>query len=326
MKNMISVVIPLYNKAHTIANTLSCVIGQTFQNFEIIIVDDGSTDNGVELIKEKFNDSRIKIISQPNQGVSAARNTGIDNAGGDWISFLDADDLWSINYLEEVDRAILKFPEAKYILGGRRVLNVSDGTSYNFIPANLHGRIEKIQFFQNPHIFAHISASTISKKFLDEKNLRFIPGQKFFEDFTFLFQTALLTVTAFIGSPLVTYCGGIAGQTTSNTNLDIRLKDGFLFRNTVLDKWIQTKKANRLFPVFMRYETRHSLMVLLMSGNIQSIDDFLDGLSADYKNILFNNIELKLYHKRFARYLSISWIKFSKLLWRMHGYPRVNVK
>ena len=86
MKNMISVVIPLYNKAHTIANTLSCVIGQTFQNFEIIIVDDGSTDNGVELIKEKFNDSRIKIISQPNQGVSAARNTGIDNAGGDFIS------------------------------------------------------------------------------------------------------------------------------------------------------------------------------------------------------------------------------------------------
>ena len=72
---MISVVIPLYNKAHTIVNTLQTVLNQTFKDFEVIIINDGSTDNGVEVINKHFNDSRIKIINQDNQGVSAARNS-----------------------------------------------------------------------------------------------------------------------------------------------------------------------------------------------------------------------------------------------------------
>ena len=70
---MISVVIPLYNKAHTIVNTLSTVINQIYTDFEIVIVDDGSTDNGVNTIVQHFSDPRIRIINQPNAGVSAAQ-------------------------------------------------------------------------------------------------------------------------------------------------------------------------------------------------------------------------------------------------------------
>ena len=66
---MISVVIPLYNKAHTIADTLHSVMSQTHTDFEVIIVNDGSTDNGVEVIKQNFNDPRIRIINQENQGL-----------------------------------------------------------------------------------------------------------------------------------------------------------------------------------------------------------------------------------------------------------------
>ena len=138
---MISVVIPLYNKAHTIKKTLDCVLRQTYRDYEIVIVDDGSNDNGVQLINEKYQDSQIRIISQKNQGVSVARNTGIEKARGEWISFLDADDLWDSQYLEYVNNAILKFPDSKYILGGRKVVNVTDGSSFNFIPAKLHGVI-----------------------------------------------------------------------------------------------------------------------------------------------------------------------------------------
>ena len=97
---MISVVIPLYNKAHTIKKTLDCVLRQTYRDYEIVIVDDGSNDNGVQLINEKYQDSQIRIISQKNQGVSVARNTGIEKARGEWISFLDADDLWDSQYLD----------------------------------------------------------------------------------------------------------------------------------------------------------------------------------------------------------------------------------
>lgn len=323
---MISVVIPLYNKEHTIENTLSCVLRQTYQEFEIIIVNDGSTDNSVGLIHEKFNDPRIKVVSQPNQGVSVARNTGIAHANGEWISFLDADDLWSEQYLEYVNKAISKFPDSRYILGGRRVLNVTDNSSFSFIPASLHGRIEKIDFFQNPHIYAHISASTFNRNFLKERKLKFIPGQKFHEDFTFIFQAALQTSVSYIGLPLVTYCGGVAGQSTSNLNQAVRIKDGCIFRNTVMSKWLQTQKEDKLFPVFMRYETRHVILSNLRSNDFSAVTSMLDGLTAEYKNRLFHRFEIALYASKHVSRLSIAWINFTKLLWRMHRFPRVNTK
>lgn len=107
---MISVVIPLYNKERQIANTLQTVLRQTFQDFEIVIVNDGSTDNSVVEI-EKIKDSRIRIIHQENAGVSAARNRGIEEAKYDLIAFLDADDEWKLEYLETQYNLFLKYPE-----------------------------------------------------------------------------------------------------------------------------------------------------------------------------------------------------------------------
>ncbi len=107
---MISVVIPLYNKEGQIAHTLQSVFAQTFQNFEIVIVDDGSTDNSVEEV-EKFDDSRIRLIHQTNAGVSAARNRGIEEARGELIAFLDADDEWKPEYLATQSGLYQKYPE-----------------------------------------------------------------------------------------------------------------------------------------------------------------------------------------------------------------------
>lgn len=107
---MISIVIPLYNKEKQIANTLQTVLNQTFQNFEIVIVNDGSTDNSVEEV-EKIKDSRIRIINQKNSGVSAARNRGIEETIYDLIAFLDADDEWKPEYLETQYNLFLKYPE-----------------------------------------------------------------------------------------------------------------------------------------------------------------------------------------------------------------------
>ena len=107
---MISVVIPLYNKEKQIACTLQSVFEQTFQNFEIVIVDDGSTDNSVEEV-EKFDDFRIRLIHQTNAGVSAARNRGIEEASGELIAFLDADDVWMPEYLATQYGLYQKYPE-----------------------------------------------------------------------------------------------------------------------------------------------------------------------------------------------------------------------
>lgn len=107
---MISIVIPLYNKEKQIAHTLQSVLNQTFQDFEVVIVDDGSTDGSVAEV-EKFEDLRIRVVHQQNAGVSAARNRGIDEATGELIAFLDADDEWKPEYLATQYHLYQKYPD-----------------------------------------------------------------------------------------------------------------------------------------------------------------------------------------------------------------------
>lgn len=107
---MISVVIPLYNKEQSIASTLQTVLKQTYQDFEIVIVNDGSTDHSVEEVA-KVLDPRIHLIHQSNAGVSAARNRGIKEARGGYIAFLDADDEWKPDYLKTQYELTQKYPE-----------------------------------------------------------------------------------------------------------------------------------------------------------------------------------------------------------------------
>lgn len=96
----VSVIIPIYNVEKYIAATIRSVLEQTYQNFELIIVNDGSPDKSLEICQQ-FTDSKIKIISQENQGVAAARNTGICYAQGEYLALLDGDDLWLPQKLEK---------------------------------------------------------------------------------------------------------------------------------------------------------------------------------------------------------------------------------
>ena len=108
---LFNIVIPLYNKAEHIQRTIDSVLAQTVQDFEIIVVNDGSTDGGDNIVKQ-YTDPRIKLIEQKNSGVSAARNRGILNANAKYIAFLDADDAWYPDFLDTIKNLIKKFPEA----------------------------------------------------------------------------------------------------------------------------------------------------------------------------------------------------------------------
>jgi glycosyltransferase involved in cell wall biosynthesis len=104
-----SVIIPLYNKEPHIKRALDSVINQTVQDFEIIVVNDGSTDKSADVVKT-FSDARIRLINQKNAGVSVARNRGINEAKSELIAFLDADDEWMPDYLETILRLREKYP------------------------------------------------------------------------------------------------------------------------------------------------------------------------------------------------------------------------
>ncbi|TXE08096.1 glycosyltransferase family 2 protein [Seonamhaeicola algicola] len=107
-----SVVIPLYNKQEYIQETINSVLNQTFQDFEIIVINDGSTDNSLKII-EQIQNNRVKIINQENKGLSAARNVGIKNAKANYIAFLDADDLWCKDFLESIFHLIETYNNEK---------------------------------------------------------------------------------------------------------------------------------------------------------------------------------------------------------------------
>ncbi|MEM6518753.1 MAG: glycosyltransferase [Cyanobacteria bacterium P01_C01_bin.70] len=110
----ISIVIPAYNAENTIAETISSVLAQTFTDFELIIINDGSIDNTLSIV-EQFSDSRIQVFTFENSGPQKSRNRGLEKSDGKFISFIDADDLWTEDKLELQLKTLQKNPEASVV-------------------------------------------------------------------------------------------------------------------------------------------------------------------------------------------------------------------
>jgi glycosyltransferase involved in cell wall biosynthesis len=111
MTEEISVIIPLYNKEKEIKRCLDSVLSQTFRNFEVIIVDDYSTDGSLAIVR-RYSDPRISVIEQDHRGVSYTRNHGVQQSKSDYVAFIDADDEWMPTHLETIIRLIKNYPES----------------------------------------------------------------------------------------------------------------------------------------------------------------------------------------------------------------------
>ncbi|MHB2166122.1 glycosyltransferase family 2 protein [Alsobacter sp. R-9] len=120
---MLSVIVPVYNKAPFVRRCVASIKGQTIHDFEVVVVDDGSTDGSVEVIREAIaDDPRFTVIVQPNGGVSRARNTGCSAAKGTWFVLLDADDEWLPDHLERIQILVSAHPQAGLVATGYEIV------------------------------------------------------------------------------------------------------------------------------------------------------------------------------------------------------------
>ena len=181
-----SVIIPVYNKADTVRAAVECVLAQTFKDFEIVLVDDGSNDEPEKVLSDLIG-NQINLIRQENGGVSVARNTGLSNAHGDYICFLDADDLWKPGHLETINHLIEKYPNACTFVTSHEIVtangrtihssNALSGYSWDFETDNLLGLLN-----QTSYSVIHTNSVCVKRSMIEQEDIRFEPGVRIGED------------------------------------------------------------------------------------------------------------------------------------------------
>lgn len=148
---LVSIIMPTYNRKHTIAQAVESIIKQTCPHWELLIVDDGSTDGTLEWLKDQFDDLRIRYITQAHLGVSPARNTGLAQALGDYLAYLDTDNVWKSSFLEVMlTYAITE--KADFLYAGIELIR-DEGTFYRFAPFDFQQL--KIRNYIDLNIFIH---------------------------------------------------------------------------------------------------------------------------------------------------------------------------
>lgn len=202
-----SIIIPLYNKEKYITHTVQSVLNQTFQNFELIIVDDGSTDSSYK-VASTFKDDRIKLVTKKNGGVSSARNFGVELAKNEYIAFIDADDFWDKNYLKELSSLILACPEAKMfassyaeIVEGKTIPSVT----YTLLERNYAGYIDYISLFSKYFISPIHTSAVILHSSVFKSLIKFNENIKSGEDLLVWLAIAFQYKVAYLNKILSFY-------------------------------------------------------------------------------------------------------------------------
>ena len=217
---MFSVVIPLYNKELSIKKTIQSVLNQSFEDFEILVVNDGSTDNSLEIIKG-IKDYRIKIIEQQNGGVSRARNKGIKEAKYDWIALLDADDLWEIDKLEKQSKLLLNNPDLFWCFAAYKIkkLNKDKVVDYKNVEI-IDDAIDAIA----QGAVVQTSSVVIKKSVFKDQKLLFNTKYSNSEDREVWYKLACMyPMVGYINKPLSSYVIFISSSLTSVANENIEM-------------------------------------------------------------------------------------------------------
>ena len=276
MKPFFSVVISVYNKAEYIKKTINSVLNQSFEHFELIVINDGSIDASEQIINT-YKDKRLRLISTANHGVSKARNTGIKEALSNYIALLDGDDTWDIDYLQSMNDAIGRFPDIKIFTSAiaQKYENKIAPVIYSFKQNELY----KIHnYFEASQKYSLLTSSSIvfDKSILSKTNFfdtSLISG----EDVDMWIRFGLFYDIVFINKQLVLY--NFNTSSLSNTTFDLDKKPKF-------DKYLNEEKENKYLKAFLD-RNRYSLAILSKLRNDKK------NFSYYTSHLNLNNIKLR---------------------------------
>lgn len=201
---LVSIIIPLYNKELTISTTIETILKQTYKQFELIIVDDGSTDRSILKVKE-FNDPRIKYFQKDNGGVSSARNSGISFANGEFVFLLDADDVIVKDAIERLVQLYKDFPTENVYVCNFNVMQNSEIIRDQVCTSKLRGVVTNpFKSIWSEEVFLRTGNTLIRKACLDKAGL-FDERISFFEDLDFVLKLLRRNNVVYDPSIIFTY-------------------------------------------------------------------------------------------------------------------------
>ncbi len=273
---MFSVIIPVHNKAKYVLNTIQSVINQTYKDFELILINDGSTDDSYDIIEKfcnglkKSNSTdylKIRIFDQPNKGVSITRNNGAEYAKYPYLAFLDADDWWENNFLEEMYSLINEYKEASvWGTGYFKIKNQQKIKSKIGLPINFEkGYINYFKVYSENFYYMPLwIGSTVIKKESLKKVNGFREYLKWGEDFDFWIRMALNFKIAFLNKHLSNYNHDVGNEERAMNNLLHPAAHDFLFNTNLYSQ--EEKMLPELKVLFDKFRT-YSLLQYYLDEN-----------------------------------------------------------
>ncbi len=211
---LVSVIIPTYNRAWIVKEAIESVLSQTFKDYELIVIDDGSTDNTMDILAPLKRD--IILVQQENQGVSAARNRGLAEAGGEFIAFLDSDDLWLPEKLAVQVAFFTSHPDA--MICQTEEVWIRKGVRVN--PKKRHKKPSGMIFIPSLSLCLVSPSAVMIKKTLFDKVGEFDETLPACEDYDLWLRISLKYPVHLIDNPLIYKRGGHPDQLSGAPGLD----------------------------------------------------------------------------------------------------------
>ena len=206
---LVSIIMPVYNAQDVVTISVESILNQTYKDFELIIINDGSKDNSLEVCRQFMEkDKRVKVINQENSGAAGARNTGLDNISGEYVTFIDADDYVLPNHIENLVKT-MDFADLG-IVNFKRIKPQKDYTKYQnkYLYKRAKGKqLNKDEFFKGLFAYPLYGGGLLWNKIYRKdliKGIKFNPEYKYHEDINFVLQYAI-KCEKFYYSDLVTY-------------------------------------------------------------------------------------------------------------------------